>query len=457
MQILVVDDQRETCEFLEALLAEREHEVRCCYDAEAAVERLRGDGRADLVILDLDFGPGRLNGLDALGQIQALDDPPKVIILTGKGTIDTAVQAMRLGAADFVEKDVYIGERIAAAIDRVAECQALESERQALLRERDYFRERERGRYDIVGESPALRQAMRLAEQVAPLPRPVLICGERGTGKELFAAAVHRASPRAQGPFVVVNCAAIAEGLLECELFGQEANAFDGAPFKLGRFEIADRGSLFLDEIGNMSLDFQAKILRVIEYQDFERVQGTERISVDVRIIAATNLNLDPAMDQGRFRRDLYDRIAFQTIQLPPLRERKQDIPSLCQHFVARFAEEVPGAQPAEVSEQALRQLHAYDWPGNVRELKNVIEAALWRARDGVIRPEDVALPVSREAPDLEEQAFPEQVAEFEKALLLDALDASGWNQKEAAAALGLKYDQMRHLYKKYELAALKP
>ncbi|MFQ6097986.1 MAG: sigma 54-interacting transcriptional regulator, partial [Armatimonadota bacterium] len=260
---------------------------------------------------------------------------------------------------------------------------------------------------------------------------------------------------RRDGPFVVVNCAAIAEGLLECELFGQEENAFDGAPFKLGRFEIADKGTLFLDEIGNMSLDFQMKILRVIEYQSFERVQGTERIDVDVHIIAASNTDLQQAIEAGRFRPDLYDRLAFQVIELPPLRERRDDIPLLCEHFVNRFAAEVPGIEPKAVSQEAIERLQRYDWPGNVRELKNVIENALLHSRGLQIRPEDIPLPQSR--PQEDGDTFPEKVEAFEKSLLVDALSAAGWNQKKAAELLGLKYDQLRHLYRKHHLAEMKP
>ena len=473
MNILIVDDQRETCDFLSGVLSREGHQVQCLAEAESALQRLaKRDSRPELVVLDLDFGPGKMNGVEALEKMKALDRDLEVLILTGKGSIEAAVKAMRLGAADFVEKDLYIGDRVSAAVGRIAghiqalaEKKALESERRALLKERDYFRERMRERYNIVGDSAALIKALELAKQAARLPRPVLLRGERGTGKELFAAAIHHESPRADRPFVVVNCAAIAEGLLECELFGQEENAFDGAPFKLGRFEIADHGTLFLDEVANMSLDFQAKILRVIEYQDFERVQGTERISVDVRIIAATNSELEQAMDEGRFRLDLYDRIAFQTIWLPPLRQRREDIPALCDHFVQRFAEEVPGIEPLEVSPEALDRLAHYDWPGNVRELKNVIEAALTRATGDLIRPEDLPLPEPKAVPGavqsgftgLGSQAFPGQVAQFEKSLLLEALNACRWNQKEAAHALGLKYDQLRHLYRKYDLGALKP
>jgi len=462
-RILVVDDQQETCELLEEALGRAGYEVACAADGEAAVEAVKSSRNGyDLIVLDLDFGPAKPDGLSALAELKRIDGDLPVVMLSGKGTIETAVQAMHAGAADFVEKTPYMADALLPAVRRelraasqLRKTRELQSQNVALARERDYFRERMRQSYDIIGDSAPMQEMLRLVEAVASLPRPVLICGERGTGKELVAAAIHYEGSRADGPFVVVNCAAIAEGLLECELFGQEENAFDGAPFKLGRFEIADNGTLFLDEIGNMSPDFQAKILRVIEYQSFERVQGTERIDVDVRIIAATNTDIQQAIESGSFRPDLYDRIAFQVIHLPLLRDKKEDIPALCEHFIARFAEEIAGLEPKPVSAKALERLAPYDWPGNVRELKNVIEGALCRAAGPEIGPGDLLLP----QPDIAETAevFPEKVASFEKSLLLEALERSNWNQKRAAAALGLKYDQLRHLYKKYDLRARRP
>jgi DNA-binding NtrC family response regulator len=294
--------------------------------------------------------------------------------------------------------------------------------------------------------------------RVARVPRPVLVRGERGTGKELVAAAIHQASPRADAPFITVNCAALSEGLLECELFGQEENAFHNAPFKLGRFELANHGTLFLDEIGNMSVEFQRKILRVIEYQQFQRVQGTETITVDVRLVAATNMPLEEAMQEGRFREDLYDRLAFETIPLPPLRERKEDLPLLAEHFLRLFAAEVPGITVKRVTPDAMQLLQGYHWPGNVRELKNVIERAAYRIDGDVITP--AALPADlrsspRAAPTGD--GFIEKVEHFERTLLLEALEETHWNQKEAAERLGLKYDQLRHLYKKYRFGEDRP
>ncbi|MFQ5809258.1 MAG: sigma-54-dependent transcriptional regulator [Armatimonadota bacterium] len=462
-RILVVDDQQETCELLEEALGGAGYAVECAPDGETAVEAVKsGKDGYDLVVLDLDFGPAKPDGLSALAELKRIDGDLPVVMLSGKGTIETAVQAMEAGAAYFVEKTPYMADTLLPVVQRelraasqLRKTRELQSQNVALARERDYFRERLRQSYDIIGDSAPMQEVLRLVDAVASLPRAVLICGERGTGKELVAAAIHYGGSRADGPFVVVNCAAIAEGLLECELFGQEENAFDGAPFKLGRFEIADHGTLFLDEIGNMSLDFQMKILRVIEYQSFERVQGTERIDVDVRILAATNADIQGAIEAGRFRPDLYDRIAFQVIDLPPLRDRKEDIPVLCEHFIARFAEEIAGVEPKPVAPAALERLTPYDWPGNVRELKNVIEGALCRATGPEIGPGDLLLPQT----DVTEAAegFSDRVASFEKSLLLEALESNNWNQKKAAAALELKYDQLRHLYKKYDLRSLRP
>jgi two-component system nitrogen regulation response regulator NtrX len=462
-RILVVDDQQETCQLLEEALGRAGYEVACAPDGEAGVEAVKSsDDGFSLVVLDLDFGPAKPDGLSALAELKRVDSDLPVVMLSGKGTVETAVQALHAGAADFVEKTPYMTDALLPVVQRelraafqLRKTRELQTENVALARERDYFRERMRQSYDIIGDSPPMQDALGLVARVASLPRPVLICGDRGTGKELVAAAIHYGGTRANGPFVVVNCAAIAEGLLECELFGQEANAFDGAPFKLGRFEIADQGTLFLDEIGNMSLDFQAKILRVIEYQSFERVQGTERIDVDVRIIAATNVDIRQAIEAGAFRPDLYDRLAFQVIPLPPLRDRKEDIPALCEHFIAGFAEEIAGLEPKPVASAALERLARYDWPGNVRELKNVIEGALWRTTSPEIGPGDLLLP----QPGATEAAesFSEKVASLEKSLLLEALESNNWNQKEAAAALELKYDQLRHLYRKYDLQSLRP
>jgi transcriptional regulator with GAF, ATPase, and Fis domain len=269
-------------------------------------------------------------------------------------------------------------------------------------------------------------------------------------------------SPRSGERFITINCAAVPESLLESELFGHEEGAFTGATKqKEGKFELADGGTLFLDEIGNMSLDFQAKILRVLEYQRFERVAGADTIQVDVRVIAATNADVRQAMEDGRFRRDLYDRLAFQVIELPPLRARPDDIPGLAVHFLSRFREEVSGILVSEISPDALEELSAYDFPGNVRELKNVVERAVYRAEAGVLTGADVraALPPDR-AQSVESATFVDdpslplgaRVEAFESALCRDALERARYKQREAAELLGLTYDQFRQRYRKYQL-----
>jgi psp operon transcriptional activator len=300
-------------------------------------------------------------------------------------------------------------------------------------------------------------------ERVAPVPRPVLVLGPRGTGKELVARAIHMLSPRASEPYITINCAAVAESLLESELFGHEEGAFTGATKqKEGKFELADGGTLFLDEIGNMSLEFQAKILRVLEYQRFERVAGSESIQVNVRVIAATNADLKQAMADGKFRPDLYDRLAFEVIHLPPLMQRMEDVPVLAAYFLARFRQEVAGIAAKEISADALDRLAQYDYPGNIRELKNVVERAVYMAQGEVLSASDVdgALPPEAQQAPAPGMAFEddpklpldERVDAFEAWLCKDALEKTRYKQKEAAALLGLTYDQFRQRYRKYSL-----
>ena len=325
----------------------------------------------------------------------------------------------------------------------------------------------------LVGEAPAFRVALAQVSQLAALDRPVLVVGERGTGKELVAARLTYLSPRWDKPFVKLNCATLAESLLDSELFGHEAGAFTGATRRrLSRFELADHGTLFLDEIATASLAVQEKILRVIEYGSFERVGGNETHHVDVRLIAATNLDLPALADGGRFRSDLLDRLAFDVVTIPPLRERLEDVPLLAEHFAVAMTRELGRALFPGFTREALARLQDWRWPGNVRELKNVVERSLhrWPRPDEPVgeivfdpftsphRPltPDSLAPHPRESggpsPRPDAGDFHTRTAAFEKSLLADALAENRFNQRRTAAALGLTYDQLRHFLKKHKL-----
>jgi psp operon transcriptional activator len=317
----------------------------------------------------------------------------------------------------------------------------------------------------LIGAAPAFLEALEQVSQLAPLDRPVLVAGERGTGKELVAQRLTYLSPRWDRPFLTVNCAALAESLLDSELFGHEAGAFTGAARRrASRFELAHQGTLFLDEIASASLAVQEKVLRVIEYGTFTRVGGNEPIEVDVRVIAATNVDLPALARANKFRADLLDRLAFDVVTLPPLRARREDIPLLAQHFARAMARALGRGEFPGFTERAMRTLMAHDWPGNVRELKNVVERSLYRANEGepldriIIDPfaspwrplPEPAPAPAPPAPRGEAEPFTARVAAFERAILADALAANGNNQRRAAAALGLDYHQFRrHLRKR--------
>jgi DNA-binding NtrC family response regulator len=305
-----------------------------------------------------------------------------------------------------------------------------------------------------IGRCPAFRAVVEQARELARIPRPILIRGERGTGKELLARFVHAASPRHAGPYRIVNCGAFQDELLVSHLFGHEKGAFTGATERrTGVFEEADGGTLFLDEIANLSRHAQARLHRVVEYQTFERVGGTSPIEVDVHVIAATNADLGAMIERGDFMADLYDRLRFAEIVLPPLRERREDVPLLIDHFIARLREELPDLGAARFTEAAVAELAAYSWPGNVRELKNVIERLYVSDRDRTIQASELPLEITTTEPI--QGTFAQKVRAFEKALLANALKDAGGNQRVAAQKLGMTYDQFRHYYRKYELGDL--
>ncbi len=469
--IVCVDDQAEVRRLLGDVFRAKGGNVVSFDDGEDAIAWLGGN-EADLVILDLDLGAGRRTGIEICKAIRARKPELPIIILTGHGTIDDAVAAVKAGAADFITKDPYLEDKLEISVEKVERIIKHAIDRKRLEQENSKLRatnERLRkaaGRWEIVGDSQAMRTVMNKVERVAPVPRPVLVLGPRGTGKELVARAIHMLSPRASEPYITINCAAVAESLLESELFGHEEGAFTGATKqKEGKFELADGGTLFLDEIGNMSLEFQAKILRVLEYQRFERVAGSDSIQVNVRVIAATNADLKQAMADGTFRPDLYDRLAFEVIHLPPLAQRSEDIAVLATYFLMRFRQEVAGIVVRDIGPEAFDRLARYDYPGNVRELKNVVERAMYMAQGEVLTAADVDLALPPEARDARQAPvggpgfhddgklpLPERVDAFEAWLCRDALERTRYKQKEAAQLLGLTYDQFLKNYRKYAL-----
>lgn len=305
-----------------------------------------------------------------------------------------------------------------------------------------------------VGRSDSYLKVLQEARQLAPIPRPILIRGERGTGKELLAKFIHQESSREN--YVVVNCAAFQEDLFVAEMFGREKGAYTGAvDSQAGKLEMADKGTLFLDEVANMNRTVQEKLLRVIEYQQFERLGGNRSIEVDVRIIAATNADLDKMMENGEFLPDLYDRLSFAELMLPPLRRRREDIPALINHFILELHQEIPGLEVKKFTEKAIAELQAYHWPGNIRQLKNIIERLYISDEDGTIHVSELPLEITSVEPI--RGNFYDKVKAYETTLLITALKDENGNQRAAADKLGMTYDQFRHYYKKYNLDELMP
>jgi DNA-binding NtrC family response regulator len=455
-KVFVIDDQPEIISLLSELLESHGKKAEGFHDGDKALAALAAnDQEVDLVVLDLDLGPGKRYGMDVLADIKKSHPLLPVIILTGKGTVGDAVKAMRLGATDFIEKDPRLGERLGLQMEKLDRMLEVLKDNRRLERQNQLLRERVGWHTHMIGKDKGLRQIIEQIEALADIPRPVLILGERGTGKELVASALHEASTTRNGAFITINCAALPETLAEAELFGHEKGAFtDAGSAKPGKFELADGGTLFLDEIGNMPLSIQQKILRVIEYQSFERVRGNKEIRVDVRVTAATNADLDIEMKEGRFRSDLYDRLTFDTIRVPPLRQRREDIPELCRFFIQRFRLEVAGVRCNDISEEAIKILAKRSFPGNVRELKNLIERAAYRCPSDVIQSEDLEGASKPEGLQVSaiSGTFHQRVADFERQVLAQALRQTESNMAVAAKDLGLGYDQMRRLVKKHKL-----
>jgi len=445
-RVLVVDDEPAQRELVGGFLRKQGFEVAEAPDGRTALERFRKEP-FDLLLTDQRM-PG-LSGLELLEAARAVTPAVSMIIMTAYGTIETAVAAIKGGAADYLTKPLNLDE----LLHRIAQVR----ERQRLIMENRELREalQERHRVEgIIGESGRMQEVLSLVRRVAGSDATILIQGESGTGKELIARAIHYASPRAGAPLVSVNCAALPETLLESELFGHEKGAFTGAvAARKGRFELADGGSLFLDEIGDLPLHLQVKLLRVLQEREFERVGSSRPVSVDVRLLAATHRDLEGLVRAGRFRDDLYYRINVVSISLPPLRERREDIPLLLDHFVEKFSRR-NGKRISGLTRDAREALLRYDYPGNVRELENLVERAVILTRDEVIGLEDLPLGVKeREGETSGETSLTVRVEGLERRMIREALARADGVQTRAAEILGISERVLRYKLKKYGLA----
>lgn len=444
-KILIIDDEEHMCWALDRAMRQEGYQTVVAYRGREGLGLIREESPS-LVILDLRLPD--MDGLEVLKEAKAVNPKLPVIMLTAHGTIETAIEAMKIGAADYITKPFDL-EELKLVIKQNLLVIQLETEV-------NFLRSELAGKYgNIIAQSKIMQDIIALIERVAHSNASVLITGESGTGKEVAAVAIHQNSPRYNKPFIPVNCAALPEQLLESELFGHERGAFTGATArKLGRFELADNGTIFLDEIAEMSLNMQAKLLRVLQEKSFERVGGTETLSVDVRVIAATNRQLDEAIKKGFFREDLFYRLNVIHIHLPPLRERKEDIPLLAKQFVQKFG---AAYHVEKISPEAMDMLYSYNWPGNVRELQNVIERSAIICRGNEIKAEH--LPRELNAP----QKFTSDVVidfpnggisleELEKELILKALEKSGGNQTKAAQLLGITRSALLYRCQKYDV-----
>ncbi len=454
--ILIVEDESKMQRLLELTLHDEGYETLAAGDAEAGLKILRRE-KVDLIITDLRL-PG-MNGLEFLQAAKHANGALPVVVMTAYGTVETAVEAMKAGASDYVLKPFSL-EEIKLIVRKELDVHRLREENRDL-------REALGKRYEfknIVARSPRMQEVLAMVERVAPTNSTVLLGGESGAGKDLIARAIHQHSRRASGPFVKINCAAIPENLLESELFGYEKGAFTGAvTSKPGKFELADKGSIFLDEIGDVPPAIQVKLLRVLQEREFERLGGTRTLKVDVRLVAATNRDLREALEQGTFREDLYYRLNVVPIDIPPLREHKEDIPYLVDHFLNRFAGE-SGKPVQSITPAAMKMLTDFHWPGNVRELENIIERAVALSSGATLGVEDIHLDglLDRSSRALNHLApgggtvlngstsvsFPPPgitLEQFEDEIIREALRRAAGNKSQAARILGLSRNALRY------------
>jgi len=447
VSILIVDDEFSVRDSLEHWFRRDGYRTAGAKDGEEALRRLRED-RWDVVLLDMKM-PG-MDGLEVLRRIHALEPGILVIIITAFGSVESAVSALKEGAFDYINKPIDPDE-LSHVVQRALEQRRLRSENVALKAKLEELS----AVPHIVGESKEIQKVLELVRAVAPMDATVLIRGESGTGKELIAQAIHAQSPRRYFAIVPVNCGALTESLLESELFGHERGAFTGAQFRRkGRFEMADGGTLFLDEVGTLSPKTQVELLRVLESHEVTRLGASKPIKVDFRLVCATNQDLEQMVSEGKFRDDLYYRINVVTIHLPPLRERREDIPPLARHFLEKYSLQM-NRPFRDIAPEAVDLLIRYPWPGNIRELANAMERALVVGKPPLVRAED--LPVSL-APGAEGvPRVGDSLAEIEKAHVRTILERTGWNISRAARILDIDRVTLYNKIRKYELSQATP
>ncbi|MFQ5599109.1 MAG: sigma-54-dependent transcriptional regulator [Candidatus Krumholzibacteriia bacterium] len=446
-RVLIVDDENNIRKLLAGVLGDEGYETEDAASGEDALERLRRrPADIDAVLLDLAL-PG-MDGVQVLEAMEKLPAPPVVLMMSGHGTIESAVQATKRGAFDFLEKPLS-PPKLLIALENALRVRRLESEKAELLDQLG-------GRHEMLGESQPMLRLRDEIHKAGSSQARILIQGENGTGKELAARAIHAISPRASEPFVRLNCAAIPRDLIESELFGYEKGAFTGAMSqKRGKFELASSGTLFLDEVGDMSLETQAKLLRVLEENEMERVGGTETICLDARVVAATNKKLAEEIAQGNFREDLFFRLAVITIRIPPLRERGPDIVHLAKSFLQRYCEE-NGRRAKTLTTSACALLSQYEWPGNVRELRNMMERIVIMHEDDVVDAEHLRPLFLTTGSDGEEASLGtslrENLESFERRTIEKALAASNGNIAQAARSLGLDRANLHRKLRRFGL-----
>ncbi len=442
--ILIIDDEISICESLQGILEDEGYTVQTALSGEEGIRTLAGE-HIDLVFLDI-LMPGGMDGIATLKQIKQMSPDTEVLMISGHGTFDLALEAGQLGASDFLGKPLSL-DSILAKVERMSA--------KIAIRHSDGDDEAGAYAHGIVGDSPQIQEILLKIRQVAPTNGRVLITGESGTGKELIAHAIHAISDRVGAPLVKVNCVAIPQELIESELFGHEAGSFTGASKKrVGKFEQADGGTIFLDEIGDMSLSTQAKVLRILEEQEYERVGGNQTLTTDVRVISATNKHLPDEIESGNFREDLYYRLNVVPVHVPPLRERVEDLPLLVNYFLPRFCRE-NGKQAMSLSDAALNNLRRRDWLGNVRELRNLMERVVILCPSQTIDESDLSSEeVRRDSTggDSSEASLKDARQEFESRFILNCLKGNSWNITETAKQLGIERTHLHRKMRQYEI-----